>query len=242
MKDEERTWSHLTTRTNKMQKDGIAELKAKYTPGAEPTVDESDEVSAWFRAALRVADDVLASGDDDVGSAADFGEVELIDTLHQASVRANQYAQQSRQFLDGIFSSLAADLRAREGTSTLPPTDSDTPDTVTVLATATGTGSARADPIEHATCTIQCRCQEPIRRRVVEGSNDGRAAPGDCCHSPTVSSPPVRVRAGYTSRAIEFSMFFFYPSYFCSFFRLWIGLAAERDALLALNTTGARYA
>ncbi|BEJ04958.1 hypothetical protein CcaverHIS641_0207750 [Cutaneotrichosporon cavernicola] len=148
MKDEELAWSHVTSRSNKMQSDGMAVLKAQYRPGVEPEVDEADQASVWFRSALSVADEVLASGEDDIGSSADFREVEFeIDTLHQASHRANRYAQQSKQFLDGIFSSLAADLRARECTSTLPPTDSDTPDTVTVLATATGAGSARADPM-----------------------------------------------------------------------------------------------
>ncbi len=146
MKDEERAWSSVTNRTNVVHEESIAALKQR--PGGEPEVDGLDQASAWFQAALRVADDVLASGDDDIGSSADFTQVEFeIDTLHQASHRANRYAQQSKEFLDGIFSSLTADLRAHEGTSTLPPTDSDTPDTVTVLATATGVGSARPDPM-----------------------------------------------------------------------------------------------
>ncbi|CAK9783906.1 unnamed protein product [Cutaneotrichosporon oleaginosum] len=148
MKDEELAWSHVTARSNTMQSEGLAALKAKYRPGVEPEIDGLDEASAWFKAALQIADEVLASEEDDIGASADFTKVEFeIDTLHQASHRANQYARQSKQFLDGIFSSLAADLRAREGTSTLPPTDSDTPDTVTVLATATGAGSAPADPM-----------------------------------------------------------------------------------------------
>lgn len=162
MKEEELAWSHVTTRSNMMQQDGLAGLKAKYRPGVEPEVDEVDQASAWFGAVLSVADEVLASGDDDIGSAADFGQVEFeIDTLHQASHRANRYAQQSKQFLDGIFSSLASDLRAREGTSTFPPTDSDTPDTVTVLATATGTGSARADPMSVLRALASADSQNP---------------------------------------------------------------------------------
>ncbi|GMK54108.1 hypothetical protein CspeluHIS016_0106940 [Cutaneotrichosporon spelunceum] len=167
MKDEELGWSHVTSRSNKMQSDGMAALKAEYRPGVEPQVDEVDQASAWFRAALSVADEVLASGGDDIGSAADFGEVEFeVDTLHQASHRANRYAQQSKQFLDGIFSSLAADLRSREGTSTLPPTDSDTPDTVTVLATATGSGSARADPMSMLRALASADAKNPSAEAV----------------------------------------------------------------------------
>lgn len=149
MKEEDLAWSHVSSSTNKAQESAYAGLKANYRPGEMPDMEAGqDEASAWFRRALRIADDVLASGDDDIGSAADFGQVEYeIDLLHQASHRASRYAQQSKQFLDGIFSSLASDLRAREGTSTLPSTDTDTPDTVTLLATATGAGSARSDPM-----------------------------------------------------------------------------------------------
>ena len=59
---------------------------------------------------------------------------------------AVQYSRPSQLFLDGIFSSLAADLRGRENPATTSrPADTDVPDTVTLLSTAGASNTGTKD-------------------------------------------------------------------------------------------------
>ena len=91
--------------------------------------------------ALQLADNVLGQGDGDLASHGEFDDVEFkVDTLLQRSHSALQYSLQATRFLDGIFSSLTSDLRARaqvgEGSS-LPSNgaETDAPDAVALLST-----------------------------------------------------------------------------------------------------------
>jgi kinetochore protein Mis13/DSN1 len=79
-----------------------------------------------------------------------------VDTLHQTVHTGLQFSRQTSRFLDGIFSSLIADLREREPLgipSSLPPADTDGLDPVALLpstkesVTATASSStAGGDP------------------------------------------------------------------------------------------------
>jgi hypothetical protein len=62
-----------------------------------------------------------------------------VDTLHQMVHTGLQFSRQGSRFLDGIFSSLIADLRNRERLgipSSLPPADPDGLDPVALLSSA----------------------------------------------------------------------------------------------------------
>lgn len=78
--------------------------------------------------------------------------------LHQSTHSAAQYLEQSSRFLDGIFSTLASDLRTRDPARSARTADADGPDPATLLAAATTStvpasdatsirGKARTDPI-----------------------------------------------------------------------------------------------
>jgi kinetochore protein Mis13/DSN1 len=67
--------------------------------------------------------------------------------LHQSTHSALQYSLQATRFLDGIFSTLASDLRTREPTRPRS-TETDGPDPASLLAAAsTISAKPRADPI-----------------------------------------------------------------------------------------------
>lgn len=157
MKAEDRDWSRIAANANAEQDRVIRDLRTKVANPQEP------ELSGWFADACRIADDVMAMGDEDIGTAADFTEVEYeVDTLHQSTHQAAAYAKQARQFLDGIYASLASDLRKRDA----PPGDEarETPASGIGRASSGGTGrEPRRDPIHmlRALAAADTRSQTP---------------------------------------------------------------------------------
>lgn len=148
MKTEDRDWTRIGARANEVQAKVISTLNASARQHAVPDVSGAAE---FFQRALSVSDEVMAAGDGDgaAASASNFADVELeVDMLHQATHQARQYSLQATRFLDGIFSSLAADLRSQDDAGKLPSTDSDGPDAVALLSAAGSTQpSSRADPM-----------------------------------------------------------------------------------------------
>ncbi|KAL1405778.1 hypothetical protein Q8F55_007451 [Vanrija albida] len=148
MKTEDRDWSRIGARANEMQAKVISSLNASARRQAVPDVTGAAD---FFKRALSLSDEVMAAGDGNgaAASVSNFAEVELeVDTLHQATHQARQYSLQATRFLDGIFSSLAADLRSQDDTDKPPSTDSDGPDAVALLSAAGSTHpSSRADPM-----------------------------------------------------------------------------------------------
>lgn len=148
MKAEDRDWSRIAANANAQQAAVVSELSVKARTHAPPDMSTAPE---WLQRALRVADDVLAGGDKDIGSAGNFGQVEFeVDMLHQTSHQAHQYALQAQRFLDGIFSSLASDLRARDGETRVPPPTDDAgadAEAAVLLSAAAGPSRPRTDPI-----------------------------------------------------------------------------------------------
>lgn len=157
MKAEDRDWSRIAAHANAEQDRVIRGLRMKVANPKEPSL------SGWFADACRIADDIMAMGDDDVGTAADFTEVEYeVDTLHQSTHQAAAYAAQARQFLDGIYTSLASDLRKRDA----PPRDSERETSSSrVEGTMSGAGpdTTRRDPIYmlRALAAADVRSQTP---------------------------------------------------------------------------------
>lgn len=146
MRQEDRDWNRIAAKTNDLQAKTLADTNPLH-PAPPPDLTQT---TGWFKDVLRLADNAVAASTDNVGSAADFGQVEFeVDMLHQTSHQAHEYVRQTKRFLDGIFSSLAADLRARDGqTDSLPPLDSDDPDTAALLAAAAaGPSRGHSDPM-----------------------------------------------------------------------------------------------
>lgn len=104
---------------------------------AEPDMSKA---APWMQQALALADSIIAEEHGGLQHTDDFEDVEYkVDTLHQTSHVALQYVLQASRFLDGIFSSLTADLRARDRLGLppdLPPHDTDGPDTTALLTSA----------------------------------------------------------------------------------------------------------
>lgn len=155
MKAEDRDWSRIAAHANAEQDRVIRGLRTKVTNPKEPVL------SGWFADACRITDDIMAMGDDDIGAAADFTEVEYeVDTLHQSTHQAAAYAAQARKFLDGIYASLASDLRKRDA-----PPGNDERDAIPGIEGATsGTGREhQRDPIHmlRALAAADTRSQTP---------------------------------------------------------------------------------
>ncbi|KAK8854615.1 hypothetical protein IAR55_003354 [Kwoniella newhampshirensis] len=157
-KEEGSHWSALINAANTKQQETIRRLEKKKTLDATPDMTKAEE---WMKQALGEADRVISEGEGDLEAMGEFADVEYkVDLLQQTSHVALQYSLQASRFLDGIFSSLTADLRARERLglpSELPPHDIDGPDTTSLLvstravsATASGASSSfkpKSDPM-----------------------------------------------------------------------------------------------
>lgn len=192
MKAEDRDWGRIASDANSQQTTVIAELQDKVRSSKPPDTIGDDEAVVWFRKALALAEEVANASDVDIGSAADFGQVEYeVDKLHHASHQANQYMQQSKRLLDGIFSSLAEDLRARDGGGELPSTDSDAPDTVALLARATAGSSRepRGDPIHMLRALAAADAKQPSSESIA------RAATIPPAPRPSMAATPRRPSA-----------------------------------------------
>ncbi|WVQ72045.1 hypothetical protein IAR50_001589 [Cryptococcus sp. DSM 104548] len=158
-KEEGAHWSAIATAANSRQQDTIRRLEKKMMTNADPDMSKAP---VWMQQILAVTEEVIAQPDLDPSlplalssaeaqaeasaNANKFEDVEFkVDMIHQTSHVALQYVLQSSRFLDGIFSSLTADLRARERlglASALPPPDEDGPDTVALLAAARQSAAA----------------------------------------------------------------------------------------------------
>ncbi|OXG19115.1 kinetochore protein Mis13/DSN1 [Cryptococcus neoformans Ze90-1] len=136
-KEEGAQWSAIVNATNNKQQETIRLLEKKMMINAEPDMSKA---APWMQQALALADSIIAEEDDSLQHTDDFEDVEYkVDTLHQTSHIALQYVLQASRFLDGIFSSLTADLRARDRLGLppdLPPHDTDGPDTIALLTSA----------------------------------------------------------------------------------------------------------
>jgi kinetochore protein Mis13/DSN1 len=148
MRAEDRDWNRIAAKTNDLQ--ALTLEATSLMRDARPPPD-MNEASDSFQRLLQLSDRAVTVSSGDIGSAGNFGEVEFeVDLLHQTSHQANQYMHQAQRFLDGIFSSLAADLRSRDGQGdSLPPLDdSDGPDTAALLASAAaGPSRATSNPM-----------------------------------------------------------------------------------------------
>lgn len=136
-KEEGAQWSAIVNATNNKQQETIRLLEKKMMTNAEPDMSKA---APWMQQVLALADSIIAEEDDSLQHTDDFEDVEYkVDTLHQTSHIALQYVLQASRFLDGIFSSLTADLRARDRLGLppdLPPHDTDGPDTTALLTSA----------------------------------------------------------------------------------------------------------
>ncbi|WVQ68460.1 uncharacterized protein L199_006668 [Kwoniella botswanensis] len=152
-KGEEAQWHALASSTRAKQEDVISRLKKKAEMDSEPDMSTSED---WMKDALDLAQGILDRSDDDMlQSKGEFEDVEFkIDTLHQTSHVALQYVLQSSRFLDGIFSSLTADLRSRDRLglppiNNVPDNDEEGPDTIGLLSTATRSASSSSSSINN---------------------------------------------------------------------------------------------
>ncbi|KIY35999.1 kinetochore protein Mis13/DSN1 [Cryptococcus gattii E566] len=136
-KEEGAQWSAIVNATNNKQQETIRLLEKKMMTNAEPDMSKA---APWMQQALALADSIIAEEHGGLQHTDDFEDVEYkVDTLHQTSHVALQYVLQASRFLDGIFSSLTADLRARDRLGLppdLPPHDTDGPDTTALLTSA----------------------------------------------------------------------------------------------------------
>ncbi|WVF67485.1 hypothetical protein IAT40_002241 [Kwoniella sp. CBS 6097] len=111
-KEEGAHWNALIKSTNAKQDSTIHRLRQKKAVDSVPDMSKADD---WVKETMRFAEGVIAQGEGDLSEVGEFADVEYkVDTLLQSSHVALQYALQSSRFLDGIFSALAADLRARD--------------------------------------------------------------------------------------------------------------------------------
>jgi kinetochore protein Mis13/DSN1 len=133
-----------------------------------------------------------------------------VDTLHQMVHTGLQFSRQGSRFLDGIFSSLIADLRNRERLgipSSLPPADPDGLDPVALLSSAkesvttaassrtAGGGPSRPDPM--AMLRALAAADEK------QGSGETVAAPAKVAPMPSMPSTAMMKprRVGVTPRS-----------------------------------------
>ncbi|ORY35684.1 Mis12-Mtw1 protein family-domain-containing protein [Naematelia encephala] len=144
-KEEENQWTGLINRANRKQADTIEMLNNKKARDAEPNQDGLEH--EWMREAFELADGIVAEGEGDLVGMGEFADVEFkVDSLLQTSHRALQYSLQAQRFLDGIFSSLVADLRIRDRLglpASLPAHESDSPDPVSVLSNTARASSSK---------------------------------------------------------------------------------------------------
>ncbi|WWD19246.1 hypothetical protein CI109_103704 [Kwoniella shandongensis] len=144
-KEEGSHWSALINAANTKQQEVIRKLEKKKALDAEPDMSQAE---GWMRQALSVAERVISEGEGDLEAMGEFTDVEYkVDLLQQSSHVALQYSLQASRFLDGIFSSLTSDLRAREGLglpSELPPHDTDGPDTTSLLVSTRPTSTSQS--------------------------------------------------------------------------------------------------
>lgn len=144
-KDEDRHWSALIHRANRKQTEVVNAISKKTASQSVPSFSDLPESDLWMSRALQLANDVLGQGDGELASHGDFEDVEFkVDSLLQRSHSALQYSLQATRFLDGIFSALTSDLRARTQfgeSSTLPGggAETDAPDAVALLSTTAKT-------------------------------------------------------------------------------------------------------
>ncbi|ORX38323.1 Mis12-Mtw1 protein family-domain-containing protein [Kockovaella imperatae] len=115
-KTEIHLWDRLhKSAHNKAQRDH-AELREKRIADVEPDVYTAED--EWMRDAIKMADRMIREGDGDLRNRGEFADVEFkVDTLLQDTHSALQYSRQAQRFLDGIFESLSADLKAKDGGS-----------------------------------------------------------------------------------------------------------------------------
>ncbi|WVQ95141.1 hypothetical protein IAU59_002235 [Kwoniella sp. CBS 9459] len=145
-REEDSHWTTLVKTSNAKQESELHRLRQKKAVDPVPDMDSAD---TWMKETLRFAEGVVTRGEGDLGQVGEFADVEYkVDTLLQSSHVALQYTLQSSRFLDGIFASLAADLRMRDrvgpsGSSTsslsiledLPAHSDEGPDLTRLLAT-----------------------------------------------------------------------------------------------------------
>nr|XP_018261691.1 uncharacterized protein I303_06132 [Kwoniella dejecticola CBS 10117]OBR83849.1 hypothetical protein I303_06132 [Kwoniella dejecticola CBS 10117] len=111
-KAEEAQWSALVSLTRTKQSETLDRLRKIASATKEPDMSKAEP---WMNKAMNLAESIIAQEDSELETKGDFDDVEYkIDSLHQTSHVALQYVLQSSRFLDGIFSSLTADLRARD--------------------------------------------------------------------------------------------------------------------------------
>lgn len=169
-------WSSIVNATLRKRETVHKAAVVKRSTNEEPDVDGA----GWMVDALDLADEILADGEGDLTKMGDFEDVEFkvgftkrsprssltkqVDSLLNSTHVAVQYSRQSQRFLDGIFASLTADLRARESTGlprSLSINETDGPDAVAILSAttraaasgstssrATTSASARKDPMD----------------------------------------------------------------------------------------------
>ncbi|RSH82300.1 hypothetical protein EHS25_006010 [Saitozyma podzolica] len=146
-KEEHSQWAARVHRANQRQAEVLDHLHVKRSKNAEPVMTSAP---GWMADALTVANAVIAQGEGDLSAMGEFTDVEYkVDTLHQTVHTGLQFSRQASRFLDGIFSSLTADLRNRERLglpSSLPPADTDGLDPVALLASAKATVTTAAAP------------------------------------------------------------------------------------------------
>ncbi|KAL7422363.1 hypothetical protein Q5752_003009 [Cryptotrichosporon argae] len=144
-KAEERDWQRIRASHATKQRVVLARLEDKVKAAAEPDLSTAP---AWMRNVAATADEVIQGGEGELAGMGEFADVEYkVDTLQQTVHAAKQYSDQASRYLDGIFASLHASLRAREaGPSTSTAEDRDGPDAVSLLAAAATSSSSSAKP------------------------------------------------------------------------------------------------
>lgn len=194
MKAEDRDWSRIAASANAQQDRVIGSLKTKVANPAEPSL------SGWFAEACRITDDVMAMGDDDIGAAADFAEVEYeVDSLHQSTHQAAAYAAQARRFLDGIFSSLASDLRKRDA----PPGNDALESSAGNVGSISGNqGEMRRDPIHMLRALAAADTRSQTADTVAKAASVAVApASSAAAHTPRRPQPATTPRRAVYGRA-----------------------------------------
>ncbi|TYJ53987.1 hypothetical protein B9479_005393 [Cryptococcus floricola] len=222
-KEEGAHWSAIATAANSRQQDTIRRLEKKMMANADPDMSKAP---TWMQQILAVTEEIIAQPDLDPSlplasssaeaqaeasdNASKFEEVEFkVDMIHQTSHVALQYVMQSSRFLDGIFSSLTADLRARERLGlapALPPPDEDGPDTVALLAAArqsaaASTTSAPKKPRLDAMSLLRSLATAEAKSQSEETvAAAAKVAPMPAMSSMTPRRPGTGVVAGMTPR------------------------------------------
>ncbi|WWC71366.1 uncharacterized protein I206_105321 [Kwoniella pini CBS 10737] len=191
-KAEEAQWSALVSMTKTKQSDILDKLRKSAVATKAPDMSKAEP---WMRDALNLAEDIIAQGDSELESKGEFEDVEFkIDTLHQTSHVALQYVLQSSRFLDGIFSSLTSDLRARDrlgdGSNELPENSNEEgPDTVSLLSKTTISASSSSSKFSST------KKMDPMNllRLLAEKESEGQ---DEKILEKAMSIPPVTLSSG----------------------------------------------